>query len=209
MLDNSLISVIFFINLLVYLFVHLPLDFLTYRNRRKNESHSDSLRPAAYKRKHVMVIVAFTTIYFWLLFFLISLTSDLTILYFFRQPIPDNISEMLSITGIIIFCLATIIACLGRISRGTKAISWGIPKSLVTRGMFRFIRHPLYASYIYYFIGISLVFQSLVVIPLLLGVYGYYYSSLYEEEILVEHFGSEYLTYQKKVGRFFPKIKSH
>ncbi|MHA1226800.1 MAG: methyltransferase family protein [Candidatus Hodarchaeales archaeon] len=205
LLDSKLIAAIFLINLITYLSVHLPIDVLTYKKRREKQK-SDSVRPPAYKKKHVMVIIALTSIYFWLLFLFIPFSGDLTILYYFSIPIAEPLGTGLAFIGLVIICSATFIACLGRISRGTSAISWGVPARLEKTKMFRLIRHPLYASYIYYFIGLSLIFQSSVVFPLLLGIYGYYQSSIYEEEILIEYFGDEYLEYQKKTGRFFPKI---
>ncbi|MHA1942700.1 MAG: methyltransferase family protein, partial [Candidatus Hodarchaeales archaeon] len=77
---------------------------------------------------------------------------------------------------------------------------------LETGGMYRYIRHPLYASYCFYFISFLFILQNLLLIFLLLGIPGYYYISIYEEEILIQQFGQEYRDYQKKVKRFIPFI---
>lgn len=100
--------------------------------------------------------------------------------------------------------IATIVACWTRITRGIRAIPWGIPEKLETEGIYRWIRHPLYTSYFLYYVGFMLVFQSLIFLPLFLGIPGYYWTSLFEEELLVTHFGEQYLNYQEIAGRFFP-----
>jgi protein-S-isoprenylcysteine O-methyltransferase Ste14 len=51
-----------------------------------------------------------------------------------------------------------------------------------------------------------LIYQSLLIFPLLIGIYGYYETAKYEEEILVKHFGEEYREYQRRTGRFFPRV---
>ena len=74
------------------------------------------------------------------------------------------------------------------------------------KGGFRLVRHPLYASYCYYFIGLPLAMFNYLLFPLILGIIGYYFTAIYEERILVEEFGEEYIEYRKKVGMFIPLI---
>jgi protein-S-isoprenylcysteine O-methyltransferase Ste14 len=51
-----------------------------------------------------------------------------------------------------------------------------------------------------------MILQNILILPLLIGIYGYYDLSKYEEAILLDHFGEEYSEYQNRVGRFFPRL---
>ena len=124
---------------------------------------------------------------------------------FFNFNIP-YVGNAIQIIGLILIGLGTSIASIGRISRGTKAISWGVPKELTKKWGFKIVRHPLYASYCYYFLGIPLAILNYILLPLVLGIFGYYYSAKYEEKILVQEFGDEYIEYQKEVGKLIPFI---
>ncbi len=208
MLEYNTLSIIIFLNFIAYFSIHIPIDYLTYVNRIKNtNSKSKGETPPEWENRFIMIITMISTVYLWFLFIFIPFTgliiqnSDYNTLL-----VHEPLNTITQIIGIIIVALGTIIACLGRISRGYRAISWGIPITLEKRGMFQYIRHPLYASYCHYFIGFFLIFQSLSVIPLFIGIYGYYRTSVYEESILVDNFGEEYIEYQRKTGRFFPRI---
>ncbi|MHA2073794.1 MAG: methyltransferase family protein [Candidatus Hodarchaeales archaeon] len=208
MLEYHTVSIIILLNFMIYLSIHIPLDYKTYVNRTlRSNSKSKEKTPPAWENGFIMVITMFSTGYLWFLFIFISLTgliiqnSNYSLLI-----VNEPLNTIMQIFGIIIVTSGTIVACLGRISRGYRAISWGIPKTLENKGMFRLIRHPLYASYCYYFVGFFLIFQSLFIIPLFIGMYGYYRTSVYEESILVDNFGEEYIEYQRKTGRFFPRI---
>lgn len=208
MLEYNTVSIIILLNFIIYFSIHIPLDYKTYVNRIKNSnSKSTGETPPEWENRFVMIITMFSTVYLWFLFIFIPFNglviqnSDFNTFF-----VNELLNTIIQIIGIIIVTIGTIVACIGRISRGYRAISWGIPEKLENRGMFRFIRHPLYASYCYYFVGFFLIFQSLFAIPLFLGIYGYYRTSVYEESILVKNFGEEYIEYQKKTGRFFPRI---
>jgi len=81
--------------------------------------------------------------------------------------------------------------------------------TLVTRGAYRWIRHPFYVSMALMTLGSALVaadwfmFVSGVVVFSLLAL-----RSLVEEEQLAARFGDTYLEYQKRTGRFLPKLLS-
>ena len=80
--------------------------------------------------------------------------------------------------------------------------------TLVTGGVFRYIRHPMYAAHVVYAIGQVLMLQNwlvgpgglLAAIPLLLLRVGP------EEEMMLEKFGDEYRAYMQRTGRFFPRF---
>jgi protein-S-isoprenylcysteine O-methyltransferase Ste14 len=81
-------------------------------------------------------------------------------------------------------------------------------QSLVTRGPYRWIRHPLYASGMSLLIAIGLMSESLLIlgwiavgVALLLTIV-----IPREERELVQRFGSEYEQYRKRTGTLLPKL---
>ena len=80
--------------------------------------------------------------------------------------------------------------------------------TLVTRGPYRWIRHPFYVSLALMILGSVLVaanwfiFLSGVVVFSLLAI-----RSRVEEEQLAARFGDAYLDYRKRTGRFLPKLR--
>jgi len=80
---------------------------------------------------------------------------------------------------------------------------------LVTNGVFRHIRHPMYAAH--WLWGIAQVFLlqnwiagfSMVVclIPM------YVYRVRVEEQMMLQHFGEEYRSYMDRTGRLIPRLR--
>jgi protein-S-isoprenylcysteine O-methyltransferase Ste14 len=172
-------------------------------------SKVEGKNPPEWENKTIMIITLIPTVYLWLLFLVVPLSGFLNQRLFYNIKVLEiePINTLLQIIGLSIIVISTIVACLGRITRSNRAISWGIPIKLEINGMYSILRHPLYASYCYYFVGFSLIFQSILIFPLLIGIYGYYKTSVYEESLLVNHFGKEYIEYQNRTGRFLPRLK--
>ena len=205
MLDYQLIGLFFAINLTLYFVITLPLDFVTYLRGKSEGRAGNSLK---FDMNLMSIITFLISLYMWLIFFFVPIDA-----LFGSNVLRSNVfldldpwSTLIQIFGVFLVLLATLVASWGRITRGKRAFSWGIPQKLETDGMYGYIRHPLYASYCYYFLGFILILQNILIIPLLLGIPGYYELSKYEEKILVDHFGDEYIDYQKRVGSFFPRF---
>ena len=81
--------------------------------------------------------------------------------------------------------------------------------SLRSSGIYGYIRHPIYSGLILAFFGWGLFQDSpyQLGIALLLSAL-FYFKSVYEEQKLIRQFGSNYLTYKQKTGRFFPRFLS-
>jgi protein-S-isoprenylcysteine O-methyltransferase Ste14 len=72
------------------------------------------------------------------------------------------------------------------------------------------VRHPIYTGAILFYLGASLITMSIASTAFLMIIITFYISiSRYEERILVEAFGKDYLEYKKKTGMLFPKLRSH
>jgi len=80
---------------------------------------------------------------------------------------------------------------------------------LVTNGVYRLIRHPMYASAL--LLGLA---QGLMLQNWLAGWYTLVVSALAfliriprEEKMMCEFFGQEYIDYMKRTGRIFPPLR--
>ena len=94
------------------------------------------------------------------------------------------------------------------VARGKYAVSWDMPEDqrLVTWGPYQWIRHPSYLGYFLMFFGFVLLWPNLLALPPLLAIPGYIRVTFDEEKLLIHHFGEKYLEYQRKTGRFIPRL---
>ena len=77
-------------------------------------------------------------------------------------------------------------------------------QELIQGGIYRYIRHPIYAGLMLSFIGGELLAQSYVVFALSLLIIGGYNQAKSEEKLLTSHFGEKYKTYMKHSKMFIP-----
>ncbi len=205
MISYDIIAYFLAANAIIYIAIHLPLEVLAYKNNESKQKEDSGEYDIWKRSKPTILISTFSTIYFWIFFTIWPIYYLIFSSEFIEQfSYSLNHSTYLQIIGLILVLFATTIEILGRIERGKSAISWGVPSKLKTGLGQKIVRHPLYASYIYYFIAFQLIFQSLIFLPLLPGILGYYSIAKYEESILTYEFGDEYRNYQNKVGMLIP-----
>jgi len=112
--------------------------------------------------------------------------------------------------GLIIIIAGSVINIWGRFNLGknwANHIKIYQNHTLVKEGVYKLVRHPLYASLIWIFYGACLVYanyyafliNTFVFIPFM------YYRAKQEEELLKKEF-SDYNEYRLNVGMFFPKL---
>jgi protein-S-isoprenylcysteine O-methyltransferase Ste14 len=79
--------------------------------------------------------------------------------------------------------------------------------TLVTNGIYRYIRHPMYASQLLWVIAQILLLQNWLAGPLDLVFFipFYFLRVQAEEKMMLESFGDQYRDYMKKVGGLIPK----
>lgn len=81
-------------------------------------------------------------------------------------------------------------------------------QSLVTSGPYRFIRHPIYTAFLLilgstllisanWLIGLAWISMTILEVASRIG---------FEERLMLEYFGDQYLEYSKKTGRLLPKF---
>jgi protein-S-isoprenylcysteine O-methyltransferase Ste14 len=79
--------------------------------------------------------------------------------------------------------------------------------TLITRGCYRWVRHPIYTGSLFAVLGFFLVFRSqLVVIVLPVYVAGTLWRIAAEEQLLAEHFGPVYEQYRARTWCLLPFI---
>ena len=78
---------------------------------------------------------------------------------------------------------------------------------LVTHGIYRYVRHPLYTVGSALFISFGVMADNWFIAAL--GIFTFLLMAIRtpkEEANLIEKFGDEYREYAKRTGRFFPKL---
>ena len=90
---------------------------------------------------------------------------------------------------------------------GKPIDEWENTTVLIDRGIFRYMRHPLYSSLILLVIGI--VLKHVTVVPLVIGCICIIFlvtASLVEERESLKKFGDAYTTYKRTTTRYVPFI---
>lgn len=111
--------------------------------------------------------------------------------------------------GVGALLLATCIWEFARSGRGTLA-PVDPPKELVVRGLYRYVRNPMYLSVTLIVLGEVLLTGSraLFLYWLVWFVAANLFVIGYEEPTLRRRFGVEYERYTQRVGRWLPRLKS-
>ncbi len=191
--------------------VHALINIRNIATRRVHvgQTRRSSIRPVQSPHFH---LGGFGTLIFGvesLVFPIIALTGFLSVLNSFPFRIGFQHDSIVQIIGLALLIIGYVLFWLSVIARGQYAVSWDMPEGhrLVTWGPYRYVRHPSYLAYSLMFLGFVLAWLNLLSVPSLIGVPGYYFMAGIEEKVLIERFGNEYLRYQEKTGRFFPRLK--
>lgn len=96
--------------------------------------------------------------------------------------------------------------------RGMKAV-FGTAREkpeVIHTGVFRIVRHPIYTGALLFYLGSILLTLSLASAALWVLICVFYFVLCrYEERILTEEFGDDYLKYKNRTGMLFPKFRSN
>jgi len=124
-------------------------------------------------------------------------------------PFMDN--PLVSVLGLLILCIGGIITVTGRaqLSRfGTGVLQIEEEHKLVTTGIYRVLRHPIYAGGIAVIFGLLLTFRGVISALAVTIVYFFVFRHrlVFEERLLVQEFGDEYIDYMRKTWRLIPYV---
>lgn len=206
-----LIEVVSAISLLVclafFVFVNLYNILVIHKRRDDVKTYAEVERPSSPK----IVFAAIGTLAYFvevLTYMSLIFTGFSHLLYvspfYFQPPFLIYIRILglaLTLSGYYIFLWSVIV-------RGKYAVSWEMPENqkLVTCGPYRYMRHPSYLGYFLMFFGLLFLWSNLFTLIPLSAIPGYYSVALEEEKLLIYRFGTEYLEYQRRTGRFLPKL---
>lgn len=93
--------------------------------------------------------------------------------------------------------------------RGTPVV-FDPPKKLVARGLYRFVRNPMYIGILSILFGEAVLFfsSSLAGYAIVVGAIFHTFVVLYEEPALQKQFGESYRSYFAQTPRWLPLFKS-
>lgn len=130
---------------------------------------------------------------------------------FFILPIwwHFDVNDFVFFSGRIIAAAGPLVIIWASINLGRSISPFPTPKEkgvLITDGIFKFIRHPIYSGFLLLLVGISISTGSLsrIVITLLAMIF-FSIKASYEEEKLMKKY-PEYFQYKERTGKFIPKI---
>jgi protein-S-isoprenylcysteine O-methyltransferase Ste14 len=83
------------------------------------------------------------------------------------------------------------------------------PRRLVIRGLYRFVRNPMYVGVLLVIAGLSLWFGSKSLAAYAAAIFAGFHSFvvLYEEPTLRRRFAADYERYASRVGRWLPRLR--
>jgi protein-S-isoprenylcysteine O-methyltransferase Ste14 len=125
-------------------------------------------------------------------------------------PISSQPSDLIIMIGAAIYLIGLATTVLGRVQLGENWVDLEdyrvLPKqSLVTRGLYRFIRHPIYAGDFLLFVGLELALNSWLVLGAFIIIPIMIRQALLEEALLLQ-VSRDYDAYCKRTRRFVPFI---
>lgn len=122
------------------------------------------------------------------------------------------VREVLIVTGLALIAIGVVFNIWGRLrlkSSWANQIRIYEGQRLLTSGPYSVVRHPLYASLIWIFVGGSMIYANPVSLALTLAVFVpmMLVRGRKEDALLLQNFSGEYEAYRSRTGMFFPKLR--
>jgi len=125
-------------------------------------------------------------------------------------PLAPATAALLRATGIVMVLGATALMLAAQLDLGASwrvGIDQGARPGLVTGGLYRYSRNPIYVAMLAALLGFALLLPSCISLALLIGAgLGIRRHLRDEEAYLARTYGEEYRRYAARVGRFVPGV---
>jgi protein-S-isoprenylcysteine O-methyltransferase Ste14 len=117
-----------------------------------------------------------------------------------------RVSLMTKITGWLLILTGAVIIVIALVSIRTKAAAPSAGDTLVNKGIYSVIRHPIHSGTFLEFIGLFILHPSLqIALSCVLGCIWIFSQTKFEEQDLIKRIPG-YRDYLKQVPRFFPSL---
>lgn len=155
----------------------------------------------------------------WSLMLLWGVSSQMIPLFYMRSRrldaldyhLPRGIRTSCGLAGAFAFTVGTWLLWRSHVDLGrswTPTLAIRKKHQLVTDGIYKHIRHPMYAAHLLWGIAQALLMQNWIAgfagLASFLPVYLMRVDR--EEQMMLEYFGDEYALYMDRTGRLFPKV---
>ncbi len=162
-------------------------------------------RPAEEAERRVRSPIATASMMGFLGFFLIPLATRLGM-----AALAPGARRPAMLLGLAMLAAGAAVNVAGRVALGRNwadQVTVYRDQTLIQSGVFGFVRHPLYASLIWMFVGGALVFRNVVALlaTILVFVPAMVVRGRQEERLLEGRF-PEYADYRRRVGMLFPRL---
>lgn len=115
------------------------------------------------------------------------------------KPIFVILGTIFIIIGIVFWLLAVIKS---RIDKSVRN------NDLITTGIYGYVRHPIYAAFLYILTGMIVIYGNILlfILPIIFWTVLTITMKKTEEAWLIDLYGDDYINYSKKVNGFIPKV---
>lgn len=141
----------------------------------------------------------------------VAVTIGLFVQVFFSDILPITDKPLVpQVAGVLLFTFGLLIAVLARLELGNNwsDIETGLVKPdhmLVNQGVYRYVRHPIYAGDLAMLLGFELCLNSWLVLAVVILAIPTIYGAVREEKVLAETVNG-YQAYREQTKRFIPFV---
>ena len=138
-----------------------------------------------------------------------------TVVICFNSVLIDNFlyfdfhnSNVIMYSGVAISAFSLALFVSSKISLGNNyspCYDQKLPNKIVTSGIYKLVRHPIYLSNILLIVGVFIISGSLLIIGNFILLTAFYILSAFREERYLINKFPRYKNYSKKTGMFIPK----
>jgi protein-S-isoprenylcysteine O-methyltransferase Ste14 len=208
MLIETIIAIFLLICLACFSSINMHNILIVHKRRDDNvSSYAEVERPSGFMAGTAalgtLIYFLEALVYLFLIFY-----GSFSVLYAYPSYFKLPFAPYMQILGLILTLSGYSLFIWSVIARNIYAVSWKMPENqkLVTWGPYCYVRHPSYLGYFLMFFGLFFIWPSLFTLLPMAAIPGYYRITFEEEKLLTQRFGEEYLRYQKRTGRFIPRL---